>query len=363
MKHQTICFVNTTKAWGGGEKWHFDAAMHFQNHGHNVIAITNKNSRLHERLVDKGIRCFRVRITKLSFLNPFIILKIARILKKESVRCMVMNLSSDMKTAGLAAGLAKTEKVVYRRGSAIAISNTWLKRFVFKHIITDIIANSEETKRLILVNNPEYFDKEKIRVIYNGIDIKKYDSQSSKPVYLKENNEIVLGNAGRMVRQKGQFYLIEIAKILKNKDLNFKLLIAGIGKLEKELKEMVEKAGLTEHILFIGFVRNIKDFMESIDIFLLPSLWEGFGYVIAEAMASRKPVIAWNVSSNPEVIAHEKTGYLIESNDIAQFAERTFSLSKNTTLQKNLGHAARQRVEQKFDIEKNIQEAENLLQG
>ncbi|GAH13428.1 unnamed protein product, partial [marine sediment metagenome] len=178
----------------------------------------------------------------------------------------------------------------------------------------------------ILSRNPELIETKKIKVVYNGIDIDKYDKLAVPPLYLKKRGEIILGNAGRLVRQKAQNYLIDIAHALKQKGYKFKILIAGEGKLEKELKAYAKKMEVEKEVVFLGFVENIKAFMTSIDVFLLTSLWEGFGYVIIEAMICKKPVVAFDISSNPELVEDNRTGFLVENQNMNVFIQKIETL-------------------------------------
>ena len=93
-------------------------------------------------------------------------------------------------------------------------------------------------------------------------------------------------------------------------------MIAGEGKLKESLLQKSVEEGVAEQLRFLGFVDNMPQFLHSIDIFLLPSHWEGFGYVIAEAMYCEKPVVAFNVSSNPEIVSNNETGFLVEHGDV-----------------------------------------------
>jgi len=356
-----ICFVNSTKTWGGGEKWHYDIFTHLSKKGYNAIMITNKRSELFRKVKKASLKVYNIRISNLSFLNIIKVLKIASILKKEQIRTMIINLSADLKVSGFAAKLAGVKNIIYRRGSAIPIRNTVLNRYIFKNIVTEIIANSEETKKTILSNNPYIFPKDKIYVVYNGINLNKYDKLSSEILYAKKENEIILGNAGRLVKQKAQKYLIEIAKRLKRKGIKFKLLIAGEGKLKNELKQLAKNYGVENEVIFLGFVENIKTFLKSIDIFLLTSLWEGFGYIIVEAMALKKPVIAFNVSSNPEVVENNKTGFLVKYKDINNFVRKVEYLINNKELRDKFGLAGRKNVETIFTFEKTLKNVEEIL--
>ena len=356
-KANKICFFNSTRSWGGGEKWHYDISSRLAMKGFNVFVITNRRSVLFNRLKEKKVPLYNIRVNNLSFLNIFKIIKISNILKNEQVNTIIINLSADLKVAGFAAKLAGVENIIYRRGSAIPIRNTFLNRFIFSNIVTKVIANSRETKRTILKNNPDLFDQTKIKIIYNGINFSKYYDQEQAPVYNRKNNEIIIGNAGRLEVQKGQKYLIDIARQLKEKNINFKLLIAGEGRLKKGLMKQAKAMNVDDKIEFLGFIKNIKSFMQSIDVFLLTSLWEGFGYVIIEAMACEKPVIAFDVSSNPEIINNNATGYLIKYKELDAFIEKVKLLCDNRELIESMGKNAREHVEGKFNIDvtlKNI---------
>lgn len=356
-----ICFCNSTKAWGGGEKWHLDMATRLHQKGHKIIVISGKNTPLSQNLKKTAIKLYQVNLENSSFLNPFKIAKIFKILRYENVLTIIMNLPRDMKVAGIAAKLAGLENIIYRRGSAIPIKNRLFNRFLFKNIVTEIIANSEETKRTVLQNNQTLFPAEKIHVIYNGIDLIKFDKIQVENSDKENKNIIILGNAGRLSEQKGQKFLIDLANRLIQKQLNFKIRIAGKGELEKELHDLVEENNLTEKIEFVGFQKNIKQFMQQIDVFLLPSIWEGFGYVLIEAMATEKPVVAFNCSSNPEIIDHDETGFLVEQGNMEDFANKTELLANNNNLCIQLGKQGRKKVEDMFTLEQAEQKVEKLI--
>ncbi|MCK4537857.1 MAG: glycosyltransferase [Candidatus Krumholzibacteria bacterium] len=362
MDRRTICFFNSTRAWGGGEKWHFDMITKLDPDRYRVIAVADRAGELYSRLSRVNIPLHGVTVSNISFLSPLGVRKIVDLLASEKVDTVIMNLPSDLKLAGPAAASAGVRNIIYRRGSAIPVRNTWLNRRLFKKYITGIIANSEETKRTILANNPDLFDPAGIEVIYNGLDIDEWDSTPESRIYQAQPGEIVIGNAGRMVKQKGQESLIKIAVRLKEAGLDFRLLIAGDGPLRQRLEDMAEKAGVSDRTVFTGFVRNMKSFMESLDIFVLTSLWEGFGYVIVEAMAAAKPVVAFNSSSNPEIVNDGKTGILVSS--IEEMAESIISLSADSEKMRLLGSNGRSSLESVFSMKtavSNLQEYINNL--
>ena len=356
MPKKNICFFNSSVAWGGGEKWHHDMAVRMNNDRFNPHVIAGKKGELSLRLKQTDISFTTVGVSNLSFLNPVKIYNIYKILKREKTQIIIINLSEDVKLAGMASKLAGVRHIIYRRGSAIPIKNSLSNRLLFKFVLTGIIANSLQTKRTILQNNPDLFPGEKIKVIYNGIYMDEAEDFQIELLYQRLPGEVIIGNAGRLVRQKGQKYLIEIARTLKDRDIKFRLLIAGDGECSAQLQQLAKEQGVLNEVLFLGFVKDMKRFMKTIDIFVLPSLWEGFGYVIVEAMAAKKPVIAFNVSSNPEIIQDGQTGYLVEERDVGAFAEKIEALSINKSLREKMGLAGKLRVNDRFNIERTSDE-------
>ncbi|MCU0638569.1 MAG: glycosyltransferase [Candidatus Krumholzibacteria bacterium] len=361
MAERTICFFNSSKTWGGGEKWHFDMATRLDRRRWRPIVAARPDGELFSRLSGSDIPLFGVKVSGVSFLDPFMRRRIADFFAGEKVDTVIMNLPSDLKTAGPAAKKAGVGNIVYRRGSAIPVRDTLLNRRLFGRVLTGIIANSAETKRTILKNNPRLIDPERIEVIYNGIDLAVWDESAGTGIYQPRPGEIVIGNAGRLVKQKGQRYLLDLAEILSRRGLTFTILIAGEGPLKKSLAKEASRRGLGGRVIFTGFVPDMRRFMKSIDIFVLPSLWEGFGYVLVEAMASGKPVVAFNHSSNPEIIADGVTGSLAGGFDVESMADKVMELSHDRALRERHGGNGRRRAESLFSIGKAVLSLERWL--
>ena len=349
-----IAFFNSTKSWGGGEKWHFEISAALAGSGWDTVVFTNNKSELYNRLANAGMRVYKVRITNLSFLNPVKILQLTALFKHENIEAIVLNLSADLKAAGLAAKLAGIRKIIYRRGSAIPIKNSLLNRIIFKKIVTGIIANSRETKETILKNNPKLFPADKIEIIYNGLDLKKYESEDIIRTFRENGNKFVVGNLGRLVKQKGQHYLVDLAAILKERHLPVKLIIGGTGPLKENLVQQAKEKKVEDMVVFAGFISDVKGFMMSLDAFVLTSLWEGFGYVIAEALYFKKPVIAFDVSSNPELIENEKDGFLVKLGDINTIADKIEYLYKNSKILTQLGENGYKKIKEEFTFDQTL---------
>lgn len=338
-----ICFFNTAMSWGGGEKWHHDTAILMHRRGHRVLVITQPGSALQQRLPPE-IPCLALRVGNLSYLNAGKVFRLKQLLADRGITTLVMNLSADLKLAGLAARLAGVQRLIYRRGSAIPVRSHLVNRFFFRRVLTDVLANSEATKRTVLGPPPGLLPAGKVRVIYNPLPVTSFSHRPYHAVYQPRPGELVLGHIGRMVPQKNQAFLLDLADHLRNGGLSFRLLIAGSGPLEAALRKQVEDRGLGQHVLFTGFLENVKDLLMCCDIFLLPSLWEGFGYVLAEAALCRRPSVAFDLSSNPELVEDGETGYLVPEGDLQAFAEKIRLLGEDAVLRERMGEKGFQYV-------------------
>ncbi|MEM1259929.1 MAG: glycosyltransferase [Bacteroidota bacterium] len=354
-----VCFFNTAIAWGGGEKWHLETSAFLHKNNREVLVVAHSKSVLIQRLKKTDIPFIAVEVSNLSFLNPIKHMALRKELKKRRIDTMVMNLSRDVKIAGTCAKAVGVKRIIYRRGSAIPIKNTLLNRYYFKNIVTEVLANSLATKRTVLENNPNLFPEEKIEVIYNGIDLSKMPKEQSK--HLSTGRTFTLINLGRLEAQKNQRFLIYLAQEFKTRALPIKISIGGNGRLEGVLRQKIVELGVENWIELLGFIEHPIDFISKGDVFVLPSLWEGFGYVLAEAALCKKPIVAFNISSNPELVIHEETGLLVEPNNVSHFADAVEKLYRNPKLCQQMGKQGSVHVKTNFDKDKNLKEIETYL--
>lgn len=358
MNKKTICFFNSNKAWGGGEKWHFTTCKEFARQGYKTILVTNTSSALKVRADEERLNVYPFRVGNLSFLNPLKIFIFFLFFKMKKVDAVVMNLPADLKVAGIAAKLAGVKHIIYRRGMPHPLRSTALNRFLFTKILTHVVVNSQEIGRSLSQGNEEWFPKEKLVLIYNGVDTSKGIDQERKLIP-RENDEIIIGNAGRLTEQKGQKYLIEMAKILKNDGLKFKLYIAGEGELKSSLQEEINKENLQNEVKLLGHVSDMPGFFNSLDVFVFTSLYEGSANTLIETLQYGVPTLAWNVSSNPEIIEDKVTGLLATLGNTEELAEKTKELlGEEAKVYRENGY---KKVKETFDSKKNLLKLNEII--
>lgn len=194
-----------------------------------------------------------------------------------------------------------------------------------------------------------------------GIDLKGFcDNISGAMRESPENRPPKIGTIGRLVTSKGCRYLIEATALVKRMFPDIKLFIAGDGFLRNDLEGLVKKSGLTENVRFLGVKDNVAEFLNGIDIFVSPTLYESFGITLIEAQACRKPVVASDVGSVPEIVKDGKTGLLVPPRDAGAIAGAVIRLIRDKELSKKLGEAGFESVRKNYTIEKAMEKIEGL---
>lgn len=218
-----------------------------------------------------------------------------------------------------------------------------------------IVAVSEGIKQDIIQNF--HINEDKIAVIYNPIDIKEIETLSTEEVnhpWFQEQIPIII-SVGRLTQQKDYPYLIKTFAIVK-KSINCRLFIIGDGEDKEKLIQMAKEIGLEKDIEFAGFQKNPFKYMDRASLFVLSSLYEGFGNVIVEAMALGLPVISTDCPSGPsEIIENRKNGLLVPVRDEHALAQSILSILTNQDLKDSLGKEAKLRA-QFFATEKIIKD-------
>ena len=132
------------------------------------------------------------------------------------------------------------------------------------------------------------------------------------------------------------------------------LVIAGDGENAAELRRLTSALGIADRVHWLGWRSDAADLMAAFDLLLVPSLGEGFGLVLLEAMARRVPVIASRVGAIPEVIAHGESGILIEPRDVEALAQAMARLLDDRALRKYMGLLGAARLEERFSVERMV---------
>lgn len=198
-----------------------------------------------------------------------------------------------------------------------------------------------------------------IRTVLNGIDIDKFRGiarAEARRSFGFADGDLIIGSAGRLAPQKGFLYAIRAMKTVAERFPQARLVIAGEGPLEAELRAEAEALGVTENVVFLGFRRDVAAFLAAMDIFVHPSLWEGLSISLMEAMAAERPIVASDIWGNREMIRHGANGLLVEPANPPALAEALCSVLGSAEFAAQLATQARRTAEADFTEPRMVEE-------
>jgi glycosyltransferase involved in cell wall biosynthesis len=206
---------------------------------------------------------------------------------------------------------------------------------------------------------------EKIHRIYYGLELAKpLDRASARSALASEigfpDDTILIGMVCRLIEQKGVSDGLRAFAHVAQQHPNARLLIAGEGPLRTALENEASTLGIKNRVHFLGWRGDIPALMAALDIFLMPSLWEGFGLVLLEAMAQAVPIIATYVSAIPEIVVNDETGILVPARDVEALAAALENLLADKPLRQYMGLQGQDRLETEFSAARMVDETKTL---
>ncbi len=207
------------------------------------------------------------------------------------------------------------------------------------------------------VNRAFFVNKNKMKVIYNYIDVQKIRSMAKENLSSDEEEifkKPVIINVGRVETQKGQKYLIKAFKKIKEKVPEANLVIIGDGSLMQNLKNLARELNVERDTYFLGYKPNPFKYVARSKVFGFPSLWEGVGNVVLEAQSLGVPVVAFN-SQGGHVDVLKNSGILVPEKDVDRLSENIIRLLQDENLRKYYSELATENIKN-YTVEKKAEE-------
>lgn len=366
---------------GGGEQsWYFLITKINQDLFTPIVFYSEKN-RVIDQIEKEQIPVINVKINKkITSLyrdqvryNPLSLLiyigclliaiwRLFRLLKKHEIHILHVhdNLS---KIIGVPASKLANIKIITncndQLGKALIdrILLFYQRRFMDKvFCVTNYIGNMF-AKKGVIPNN--------VVVVYSAIEPKCWTRTGRKRTENLQGiqkEKVILGIVAVFDRVKGHQCLFQAIKTLVAQGFtDFSCLVIGDGRERDNLHKLVTENGIERYVEFRGFVHNLKEILNELDILVVPSLQESFGMAAVEAMAMELPVIASKVGGLPEVVKDGETGILVPPADPQSLANAIKFLINNPATRFEMGQRGKERVNQKFDIDKNLRISEKII--
>ena len=391
-----ILILDTGKEWGGGtnsllellkrvdmNRYRFSALFYtnyksnssdikteMQNLGVQFLTLKQEKQSVVVKIIKELARTvffFSKRITRhLIFVIEYqsSIKKNARrisgILRERNIDLLYMNNQPSSNLEGiLASEMTNVSALQHTR------IQTDLNSFEVKasnRVLSKIICVSEGVKETLIQQG---IDPSRCVVVHNGIsDDVEPDSLPSdiRKKWNIKDNDILIGTVGSLIKRKRIQDLIKVLYSITTKtDCPVKCFILGQGPEKGNLADLVKKKNLENTVIFTGFRTDAISFINSMDIFVMTSEKEGLPRVILEAMLMAKPVVAFNIKGNSELVEDGRNGILVPVGRAEEMADAVIRLVQNPELRKKMGDNGRKRVIDSFLINKYVSGVETVF--
>lgn len=350
-----ILHTETLKKWGGQQNRVLVECQGLIRRGHTVVIACHEGSILAGKAKDAGITVYELNMVKQAHLVN--IGRLMRIIRKERIEVVATHSSVDSWAGGIAAKLSGRRLVRFRH-NLYPIGRDPLTRMIYVLpdrivAIGDVIGETLERYGL---------RKEKISVIRSSVDVSRFEPRGDD---LRQeigipDGAMVIGNTSTFTRVKGQEAFLSAFNTICGKTPCW-LLFAG--RLNEEAKKKylpLVESGYRDKVIFLGHRDDIPRVLRTMDIFVYPSLLEGLGTALLEAMAMKRPVVASDIPTFRHFIRQEENGVLFSHDVPGDLAEKVVGLIGDEGMRKRLGEKARETVKRKFSPEVMMDKTEAL---
>jgi glycosyltransferase involved in cell wall biosynthesis len=357
-----ILFATSIRTWGGGEEWMLSQAVGLSARGHDVALGARPESAILARAREAGLPTLSFGLR--SDADLITVLRAFLWCRRRRIDAVCVNMDRTLRTVGLAARLAGVPVVLPRRGSEFPLKNGPLYRWSYRRIATGMIVNSRATAKT-LVRDIAWRPAGEIHVLPNALDLGRADAarpraETRAALGLSETAPVIVA-VGELTKRKNLARLLEAVASLRATYPELAILVAGEGVERDALRRQAEDLGLSSKVHFLGFRRDVSDLLAAADLLVHPALVEGFGYVIAEAMAAGLAVVGTDASSIPEIVVPGETGILFPPDDVDALRSGIAAYLADPERRSADGRRGRERVEREFAAERRLVELESIL--
>jgi glycosyltransferase involved in cell wall biosynthesis len=359
MKPVSLMYVITGLSHGGAEMLLLDVVRHLDKDLFRVSIVCFRDGVLApEFRRDARVWCLDIR----QRLHPLIFFRLSRIIRDMRPRLVHTHLIEADVIGGVTAAIHNVPVILSTRHG----HHGWRKK-----PLTSLVNRSLQWPFTCIISNSacvakfsEEYDGAKPKkscLIHNGIDLARFPFRGVRPAGQGgEENGPTIGCVAMFKPGKGQEYLIRAFPLVLQRYPRARLILVGDGKMRPSLEGLVRELRLSSTVSFTGLCSDIYPWLNTFDVFVLPSLNEGFGIAAVEAMAAGVPVVASHVGGLPEVIQDGVTGRLVPPGDPPSLAKAIVEILDTPDVRRDLIQSARREVEDKFTIDAYVKRLESI---
>lgn len=361
-----ILYLSHTAEIGGAEVSLLLLLKNLNKQCFHPIVVLPRSGPLQDRLASSGIETVTMPLEKIDTRNPLpylcTVYRLTKLMRQLSIGLVHCNMDICNQYAIIAAKLNGLPLICHTRNI--------LRKRAFRRMFLGwadvLIANS----RAVADSYAQYIRKDhRVEIIPNGVDTVQFRPDrgcDSRSRFNIGDDEFVIGQIAQITRNKGQDVFIRALAHVVQIYPNVRALIVGDTVIDnswwflKELEKLLRELGLSNKVVFTGFVEDIVDLYRALDLVVVASQVEAFGRTAIEAMAMAKPVVATDSGGLSEIVVEGRTGLLVPYGNPEALADAILRLMGDPRLATEFGIHGRRRVEELFPAEKNVKDTERV---
>lgn len=358
-----VLHVTHNMAVGGAEVVikHLIQSLDRERYINQVVCIDGVIGELGNALAANGVRIHC--LSRKPGFDTALISQLKALVKQERIDVLHCHQYTPF-TYGVISALMTGVRVIFtEHGRLYPDTWSWKRRVVNQFLqrrACSIVAISESTRDALV--EYEWFSRRRIGIVYNGIT-SLLDAKVDKSVEANlglSSADMVIGTVSRLDSIKNQALMVAAFARVVHEFPNAKLLLIGDGPERENLESQIASLNIESNVVISGFVHDVVSHLSIVDVFLLTSFSEGTSMALLEAMSLAKPIIATRVGGNTELLSHEETALLIDSDDEEGLSKCLRKLLSDAQLRTQLGNRAQSRFNENFDVSQMVLQYERL---
>ncbi|WP_342989453.1 MULTISPECIES: glycosyltransferase [Bacteroides] len=345
---------------GGGESHLLDLIAGFDERV-NPIVLAFTGGQMIDELTQRGVKCYVINTS-----HPFdirITKQIKKLILDENIQLIHAHGSRAASNVAFIAWKLHIPMVYTVHGWSfhqdqsflIKSLRAWSEKIICK-LSREVICVSESNR----ITGQETFGLKNALMIENGINLKRFNPDGNFKDLRKEfgftKDDFVIGFISRITLQKAPLDFVKSIALAHQKDDRIKALLVGEGDMEEVIKEAIRQNGMEKYIRTSPFRNDVPDILHAIDVFCLPSLWEGLSIALLEAMAMKKALVVTPTDGTREVITHQKSGLIADFGKPEKLAEYYLEYLTHPEWKVNYGEEAVSTIKKRFNSQRVSQQ-------
>jgi glycosyltransferase involved in cell wall biosynthesis len=361
MKRLRLIHTESSCGWGGQELRVLAEGAGMAARGHEVLIAAPVEAPVYAEARARGLATAALPMVKKSFAGWA---AMRSLLRRQAADIVITHSSTDSWLAALArVGLSGAAPLIRMRHVSAPIAGNIATQWLYGRAAAHVVTTGEALRQQVI--REAHLLPERVTSVPTGIDLETFqpgDRLRARALLDLPQQRFIIGIVATLRSWKGHRFLVDAVAALRDEQVL--LVIVGDGPGRDNLQAQVRELGLQDQVLMTGNRKDVADWMQAFDVFVLPSYAnEGVPQALMQAMACALPVISTPVGAIGEIVEDGRTGLMVAPRDVQALAAALTRLRGDAQLRQSLAQAALGRARDRFSLERMLVAMEDIFEG